>query len=78
MSQPNLYARVRTFLCTIARETAGAACTRSSLRPRFQERAKRDEKLGRFAPRDPIAMSAALPCVGLETKMRLRELSQAC
>jgi hypothetical protein len=29
----NLYARVRVFCAQIARETAGAASTRSSLRP---------------------------------------------
>jgi hypothetical protein len=29
----NLYARVRFFLCNFAHETAGAACTRCSLRP---------------------------------------------
>jgi len=32
MPPPNLYARVRILLL-IAHETAGAACTRSSLRP---------------------------------------------
>ena len=31
----NLYARVRVFKCAIAHETAGAARTRSSLRPRI-------------------------------------------
>jgi hypothetical protein len=31
----NLYARVRISLCIIAHETAGAARTRSSLRPLF-------------------------------------------
>jgi len=32
---PNLYARVQIFVASIARETAGAARTRSSLRPLF-------------------------------------------
>jgi hypothetical protein len=32
---PNLFARVRISLLPIAHETAGAACTRSSLRPYF-------------------------------------------
>ena len=36
----------------IARETAGAASTRSSLRPLFEERANEDAKLGRPAPRE--------------------------
>ena len=33
----NLYARVRISLCINAHETAGAARTRSSLRPLFEE-----------------------------------------
>jgi hypothetical protein len=36
----------------IARETAGAASTRSSLRPLITERAKNDAKLGRIQPRE--------------------------
>src|SRR3982751_7015934 len=36
----------------IARETAGAASTRSSLRPLFSRRANKDANLGRIAPRD--------------------------
>ena len=36
----------------IARETAGAASTRSSLRPLIEERANEDANLGRQAPRD--------------------------
>src|SRR3954451_14756840 len=36
----------------IARETAGAASTRSSLRPLIEERANEDANLGRPAPRD--------------------------
>jgi hypothetical protein len=37
----NLYARVRICLCNFARETAGAARTRLSLRPLFAERVKK-------------------------------------
>ena len=36
----------------IARETAGAASTRSSLRPRFRRGPNEDAKLGRDAPRE--------------------------
>src|SRR2546427_10070454 len=36
----------------IARETAGAASTRSSLRPQFSRRANEDANLGRSASRD--------------------------
>ena len=39
------------FLALCAHETAGAARTRSSLRP-LTSRAERSSKLGRFAPRD--------------------------
>ena len=56
MSQPNLYARVRIVLL-IAHETAGAACTRSSLRPHFGERAKRDARLGQILSREGEAAS---------------------
>ena len=58
MSQPNLYARVRTFFVQIARETAGAACTRSSLRPRYRVRAERDGKLGQIMSRECEAASS--------------------
>jgi hypothetical protein len=36
----------------IARETAGAASTRSSLRPLSSKGARRDANLGRHTPRD--------------------------
>ncbi len=39
-------------LAQIARETAGAASTRSSLRPLISKRANEDANLGRDAPRD--------------------------
>jgi hypothetical protein len=54
----NLYARVRFCFVHLARETAGAARTRSSLRPLFSMRANEDTKLGRNAPRDREAVSA--------------------
>src|SRR6187399_1045402 len=39
-----LYARVHVLFAQIAHGTAGAACTRSSLRPHLFERAKRECK----------------------------------
>src|SRR5213080_1426055 len=42
----------------IARETAGAASTRSSLRPLFKRRANGIAKLGRSAPRESEGMSS--------------------
>src|SRR6476619_1116139 len=47
----NLYARVRFFV-HIARETAGAARTRLSLRPLITEGERLPEKLARNARRD--------------------------
>ena len=43
---------VCVLFAQIARETAGAASTRSSLRPLIEERANEDANLGRQAPRD--------------------------
>jgi hypothetical protein len=48
------------LLAQIARETAGAASTRSSLRPLFSRRANQDANLGRNAPRDRETMSTSL------------------
>ena len=48
----NLYARVRICLRIFAHETAGAARTRSSLRPLFLEGGKLMVKLGRIEPRE--------------------------
>jgi hypothetical protein len=47
----NLYARVRLFLSTFAHETAGAARTRSSLRPLLFG-ANEFAKLGRMLSRE--------------------------
>ena len=44
----------------IARETAGAACTRSSLRPQFSKRANEDANLGRKAPREGETISTVI------------------
>src|SRR5437763_3896474 len=44
----------------IARETAGAASTRSSLRPRFRGGQTKIENLGRSAPRDREVISTSL------------------
>jgi hypothetical protein len=40
------------FSIFFARETAGAARTRLSLRPLFEEGGKKQQNPGRFAPRD--------------------------
>ena len=48
----NLYARVRLFSTSMARETAGAARIRLSLRPLTQEGVTLMAKLGHIAPRD--------------------------
>ena len=42
---------------TLAHETAGAACTRLSLRPLFRERAERNTKLGQIMSREYEAAS---------------------
>src|SRR5216683_4168378 len=44
----NLYARVRFLMCILAHETAGAACTRSSLRPLRLTGAEVLENLGQI------------------------------
>jgi hypothetical protein len=46
----NLYARVHFLFVHFAHETAGAACTRLSLRP-LHSRAASTTKLGHIAPR---------------------------
>src|SRR5882672_12530120 len=43
---------VCVLLCAFARETAGAARTRLSLRPRLAERVKSDASLGHLLPRE--------------------------
>ena len=48
----DLYARVRSLCVHVARETAGAARTRSSLRPLFAERVRGDARLGHLLPRE--------------------------
>src|SRR5215203_6159066 len=45
------------LLAQIARETAGAASTRSSLHPLFSKGANEDANLGRPAPREGESMS---------------------
>jgi hypothetical protein len=52
----NLYARVRFLMHKCAHETAGAARTRSSLRPLF-EGDKAHANLGRIGPRECDIMS---------------------
>jgi len=48
---------VCAFLHNFARETAGAARTRLSLRPLFDEGERQNAKPGRIAPRDREGMS---------------------
>src|SRR6266536_6716999 len=50
----------RLLPCALARETAGAARTRSSLRPLFSRRANEDANLGRSAPRERETISTSL------------------
>ena len=49
---------VCALLCAIAHETAGAARTRSSLRPLISEGASEQVQLGRVAPRERAGISA--------------------
>jgi hypothetical protein len=62
----NLYARVRFLFVHFARETAGAARTRSSLRPLLQ-RVEIEAKLGRIAPRDREAVFVDTRCLKIES-----------
>jgi hypothetical protein len=57
----NLYARVRVFLCAIAHETAGAARTRSSLRPRFRERANEMQTSGAMRRENVASHAVVIP-----------------
>ena len=50
---------VCALLCAIAHETAGAARTRSSLRPLIPEGASDQAQLGRVAPRERAGISAS-------------------
>ena len=51
---------VCVFLCTVAHETAGAACTRCSLRPLIKRVRKFLANLGRIVPRDREVVSCWL------------------
>ncbi len=55
----------------IARETAGAACTRSSLRPLIRWRANEDANLGRNASRDREVISTSLRAQRSNPRLRL-------
>jgi hypothetical protein len=68
----NLYARVRVFYAQIAHETAGAARTRSSLRPLFPEGANENANLGRNLPRDREVTFNCHPRAGGEMDSRLK------
>src|ERR1700730_2416215 len=52
---------VCVFLCALAHETAGAACTRCSLRPLIGEGGNLTANLGRNAPRDREVVHGGLP-----------------
>ena len=75
MLPPNLYARVHNSCCAIAHETAGAARTRSSLRPHVSMRANEDAKLGQTMSRERDAISTSLraqrrnPCFSVRGEM---------
>src|SRR5216684_2915144 len=51
-------------LCTVAHETAGAACTRYSLRPQIKRARKFLAKLGRKCAAGPWT-HAGIPCRGI-------------
>ena len=51
---------VPTLRVTILRQTAGAAGTRSSLRPLFSRRVKNYTKLGRIPPRERETISTVI------------------
>src|SRR5882757_2832598 len=57
MPPPNLYACVHILVATIARKTAGAARTRSSLRPLSSVRANEMQNSGQNMPREREHMS---------------------
>ena len=61
----------------IARETAGAASTRSSLRPLFSRRANEGANLGRSAPRDRETVSTSLRAQRSNPPRRTKRRSQA-
>jgi hypothetical protein len=54
---------VCVFYVHFARETAGAARTRLSLRPLLSRRVKDDANLGRIAPRDRGCMLLVVPAL---------------
>jgi hypothetical protein len=76
----NLYARVR-FLHIFARETAGAACTRLSLRPLISRR-ETSHNLGRIAPQERNLVAAfafiasSLGDIGARPRASLKELAK--
>ena len=63
----NLYARVRSSI-HIAHETAGAARTRSSLRPLFGEGGRTTANPGRLAPRDREGVFGRRGCLTFELR----------
>ena len=56
-----LYARVHFLYAQAAHETAGAARTRSSLRPLNERAGKEDAKLGQFMSRGAVSYSVVIP-----------------
>src|SRR5438445_11810913 len=57
----------------IARETAGAASTRSSLRPLISRRAKGDANLGRITPRECETVSTVIASEAKQSMSRHKE-----
>src|SRR3979409_1873041 len=67
---------VCVFLCNFAHETAGAACTRHSLRPLFSGR-KIHARLARIAPRECETVSHSSLRGALATKQSILSLCRA-
>jgi hypothetical protein len=74
MLPPNLYARVRAFLRIMAHEIAGAAHTRSSLRPLILMRAKKMQDSG--VMRREIANSHSIVVTRLVRNCALGRVTQ--
>src|ERR1700736_6489540 len=72
MPPPNLYARAQHSFATIAHETAGAARTRSSLRPLYFEGEVYGQILGRVARRDDFG------CLKFESSARAIPRCRPC
>ena len=63
----------RLLPCALARETAGAACTRSSLRPLIFEEGIEMQNFGRIAPRDREVVFVSAASMKIESVARMSE-----